>query len=519
MRLAKLITGQFPDHQIAWKILGVIFGQTGQISQALRATQRSAYLVPEDPEAHYNLANVLCHLGRLEEAEASFNQAIALQSDFASAHCNLGEMMRQQGRLDEAEVTLKQAITLKTDLFQAHANLGSTLLALGKLKEAVSSYGQAIALKPDLAAAHHGRGLAFYRIEEIDLAIENFRKVAVFNPDYGTFTEFPEVTDTAFKKFLTWDKELGWKPKAGLRKKDRNDSWVQVKSIGVDSYYSIDQYGSRTGFPDYDGDSIRKVGLFGDSFCMSRRVNDDETIGWYLGKKTRLEVRNYGVGGYGIDQALLRLEQVLSAECTDKKYTDIIFIITPYTLARALSIYRHYLEPGNIFAVKSCLALGSDGRHIVIPSPVDTKEQLKSLDQFLHYFHKYDIHYRNKAWLIDNLETYYSSFWRSEKEIFFSIIQALGKLQEIHSIQISVVATWGRAFLERHNSAVITPWVDTFNEAQRCYPSIRCVDIMPTVIETLTDLNKVWLRDGEGHLSARANYCSADIIAKEILLL
>jgi hypothetical protein len=282
-------------------------------------------------------------------------------------------------------------------------------------------------------------------------------------------------------------------------------------------YYSIDQYGARTGYSDWENNSTRKIGLFGDSFCMSRRVNDHETIGWHLGEITKLEVCNYGVGGYGIDQALLRLERVLSEDCSTKRYTDIIFIITPYTLARACSIYRHYLEPGNTFAVKPCLTLRSDGNHMIMPTPVKTKEQLKSLNQFSDYFHKYDIHYKNRAWLIKNLEPYYSSFWLSEKGIFFSIIRDLEKLQKIHNLQISIVVTWGRDFLKRHDLTVRTPWVETCIEAENHCPSIRCVDIMPELLDKFRDLSEVWLSHGEGHLSAQANYSSAQIIAKKIL--
>ena len=69
-------------------------------------------------------------------------------------------------------------------------------------------------------------------------------------------------------------------------------------------------------------------------------------------------------------------------------------------------------------------------------NPVETKEQLKSLDQFAGYFHKHDIHYRNRAWLIRNKEAYYSNFWFSDKTIFFSIVRALEELNKIYTLII-----------------------------------------------------------------------------------
>ena len=48
--------------------------------------QKSVQLAPQDAEAHSNLGNTLKELGRLDEAEASYRQAIALKPDYAEAH-------------------------------------------------------------------------------------------------------------------------------------------------------------------------------------------------------------------------------------------------------------------------------------------------------------------------------------------------------------------------------------------------------------------------------------------------
>ena len=73
----------------------------------------------------------------MEEAEASYKQAIVLKPDFAEAHSNLGITLQALGRLDEAEASYKQAIVLKPDFAEAHSNLGNTLKDLGRMEEAV----------------------------------------------------------------------------------------------------------------------------------------------------------------------------------------------------------------------------------------------------------------------------------------------------------------------------------------------------------------------------------------------
>ena len=86
-------------------------------------------------EAHYNLGNTLQELGRLDEAEASYNQAIALKPDYAEAHSNLGSTLKKLDRLDEAEASYTQAIILKNNFGKAQAGLGQVLMLKGQHKE------------------------------------------------------------------------------------------------------------------------------------------------------------------------------------------------------------------------------------------------------------------------------------------------------------------------------------------------------------------------------------------------
>ena len=87
-------------------------------------------LKPDYVEAHNNLGNTLKELGRLEEAEANYKQAIVLKPDFAEAHNNLGVMLKELGRLEEAEASYKKAIALKPDYAEAWNNIFFSLQAI-----------------------------------------------------------------------------------------------------------------------------------------------------------------------------------------------------------------------------------------------------------------------------------------------------------------------------------------------------------------------------------------------------
>jgi tetratricopeptide (TPR) repeat protein len=160
-------------------------------------------LKPDFAEAHSNLGITLKELGRLDQALASHNQAIALKPDFAKGHSNLGITLKELGRLDEALASCRQAIALNPDFAEAHSNLGNTLKELGRLDEALASYNQAIALKPDFAEGHNNLGVTFYELGRLDEALASYTQVVTLNPDYAEAHRML----TSIKKFDTQDEQ------------------------------------------------------------------------------------------------------------------------------------------------------------------------------------------------------------------------------------------------------------------------------------------------------------------------
>lgn len=184
-KLAIEITREFPKHQFAWKVLGVLFEARGSKTEAVEANQTAVALSPQDAEAHNNLGNTLKELGRLKEAESSYNKAIALMPNYAEAYCNLGITLHGLGRLDKSEESYNQAIALKPELAEAHINLGITLQELGRLKEAEASYNQAIKLTPDDAEAYCNLGNALKELGRLNDAETSFTKAIALMPNFA----------------------------------------------------------------------------------------------------------------------------------------------------------------------------------------------------------------------------------------------------------------------------------------------------------------------------------------------
>jgi predicted O-linked N-acetylglucosamine transferase (SPINDLY family) len=174
---------QHPEAGFLWKLLGA--SQQMQGKDALPTFQKTAQLLPDDAEAHYNLGVVLKSSGQLDVAAASYRRAVALQPDYAEAHSNLGNTLKDLGRLDEAVASYRRALKIKPDSADAHNNLGTALKDLGRLDEAVASYRKAVALQPDFALAYYNLGNALKELGQLDDAVTSYRRAIEIKPDFA----------------------------------------------------------------------------------------------------------------------------------------------------------------------------------------------------------------------------------------------------------------------------------------------------------------------------------------------
>src|SRR5262249_17381332 len=97
-------------------------------------------LKPDFAEAFNNRGTVFQKLNRLDEALASYNEAIALKADYAEAHYNRGLVLQELKRVDEALANYDQAIALKPDYADAYRNRAYCRLSVGRYKEGWSDH-------------------------------------------------------------------------------------------------------------------------------------------------------------------------------------------------------------------------------------------------------------------------------------------------------------------------------------------------------------------------------------------
>jgi hypothetical protein len=193
----------------------------------------------------------------------------------------------------------------------------------------------------------------------------------------------PILDKHGLSKFIShgFDPELGWVRKS-------NTSHDETGKFGKTNW-TINQFCARTN-PNFDN-LESNTSCYGDSFTFSRQVNDDETWVHYLSEFTNSNVVNFGVGNYGVDQALLRLKREFP-----KHPTKIVIMgVVPETICRIVSVWKHYYEYGNTFGFKPRFIL-KNNRLNLIENLIDGKDKFEKYQNYLEDINRYDFFYKNK---------------------------------------------------------------------------------------------------------------------------
>ena len=89
-------------------------------------------------------------LNRLDDALASYDEALALKPDYPEAFYNRGIALQGLNRLDDALASYDKALALKLDFAEVFNNRGNALQELRRFDEALSSYDQAFGAQAQL---------------------------------------------------------------------------------------------------------------------------------------------------------------------------------------------------------------------------------------------------------------------------------------------------------------------------------------------------------------------------------
>ncbi len=152
------IAQERPNSGQAMHLLGQARLKLGRFADAREPLQRAAQFLPRDPAAQVNLAGCLTLLGDHAGALAALDRATRLKpGDPVIAH-NRGRALEALGRADEAEQCFNEALSIDHRLIPSLSARAGLLAARGDWMGALGDLDMALTSRPDDAALKLRRG-------------------------------------------------------------------------------------------------------------------------------------------------------------------------------------------------------------------------------------------------------------------------------------------------------------------------------------------------------------------------
>jgi tetratricopeptide (TPR) repeat protein len=183
------------DNAIIYNSYASVIGPLGEYEKAVKYLTEAVRIMPDFPEAHYNLGNALRNLGNFDEAVKQYNITLKLDPAYTSAHYALGLALADKGDYDAAIEQYK--ICLKPDTVRPRnitragpdtpkllASIGSAFAQKGQFALAIEYYNQALKLNPDYVPANALLAFAFEKTGRTDEAIKYYKKALQTDPNF-----------------------------------------------------------------------------------------------------------------------------------------------------------------------------------------------------------------------------------------------------------------------------------------------------------------------------------------------
>jgi protein O-GlcNAc transferase len=171
---------------------GVALGDAGRLDEAIASFERAVAIDPTLPEPHFHLGLAYDRRDRPGEAIAHYVHALRLRPDYAEATYGLSTVCTKVGDLDGAIVLLRRITSRAPAFAEARYNLGLNLWNRFKasarpgvasdLDAAESELKEAVRLDPAQAPYHSALGQLLAERETYAGAIEHLRQAVALAP-------------------------------------------------------------------------------------------------------------------------------------------------------------------------------------------------------------------------------------------------------------------------------------------------------------------------------------------------
>lgn len=148
------------SHPVFMGELAAMYTEHQDFEKALAIYARRPRLNPHELN---NIGILYALQGRLDDARASFNEAVRLNPRFAQAYLNLGLIEHKQGNTENAAAFIRKAIEYGPAIAEPYYVLGMIRELSGETDEAVRLYKQAVLKNPAHSRGYERLGLVAAR--------------------------------------------------------------------------------------------------------------------------------------------------------------------------------------------------------------------------------------------------------------------------------------------------------------------------------------------------------------------
>ena len=246
--------------------------------------------------------------------------------------------------------------------------------------------------------------------------------------------EYPLINDEKLIKFLNtnYSEETGWDRKPDTSGFEKNKEYKTFFEISKNGYRESKNIFNKV-----------KYLIFGDSFAFCRYVNDNETWEYFLENLIEMNVRNYGVGNFGVDQAIIKYHNLSDKEDAN----HIILSFVPETILRVHSYWKHYIEFGNIYGFKPKFKY-SDNKLELLPNVLEKKFTTKDIISKIDYIKLNDVFYKQRflklMFKFPYIINYFRNFSRNNIIFLNILIYKLFKTFKKNDYEIYFEKAWYR---------------------------------------------------------------------------
>jgi len=309
----------------------------------------------------------------------------------------------------------------------------------------------------------------------------------------------------ATSRSMVHDPQVGWRLKEHTKIREGIVN-------GLDMNITTGEYGLRMSQPDIIPPATGSILAVGDSFTAGSGVRDEQAWPAVLERSIGQRIANGAAGGYGVDQIVLRAEQLLPVL---RPTTVIVGILSQDILRTAYSLFGGGYKPYFVFEDGAAVLKG-------LPVPVVASMPLKldPVRSMLGYSHIVDSAIKAlglQQWWIDNRLRYRQVHDHDEAvKISCYLMERLARLKTAESIRVVVVVMYGAGEIE----ASPAPWFVPPVIACAKQEGLEVLDTYEPIRAVLQrDRNAfvpLWLNEGGvlGHLSAQGNRFVADLVQR-----